>query len=304
MKFKKLFLLLIAGGIVMASSGATSAANTNAFNVTEALSKSTVRICCGVRGTNNVSIGTAFMVLFKQDQERHTSIPVFVTNKHVVRGSQYIQFALSEKGPRDAVPKKVPVVLPLGEGAWKFHPDADVDLCAMPIAPILREAEARHLMIDIAPLPLSVVAGYDDLKSYRQLDEVVMIGYPDGYIDDYNNQPIFRKGVIATDPVKDYKHKKDFLVDIAVYPGSSGSPILVLREGVYFDRNTQSAMVSNGGGTCQLIGVLYAGHMHDVTGHPVPVPIPTAVTRSQPWVPNNLGIVIKAERIKELERLF
>lgn len=90
----------------MASSGATSAANTNAFNVTEALSKSTVRICCGVRGTNNVSIGTAFMVLFKQDQERHTSIPVFVTNKHVVRGSQYIQFALSEKGRVTLCPKK------------------------------------------------------------------------------------------------------------------------------------------------------------------------------------------------------
>lgn len=86
MKSRMLFQLLIAGGIAMASSG-TTAATTNAFNVTEALSKSTVRICCGVRGTNNVNIGTAFMVLFKQDQEHHTSIPVFITNKHVDRKS-------------------------------------------------------------------------------------------------------------------------------------------------------------------------------------------------------------------------
>ncbi len=272
--------------------------------LTEALSKSTVRICCGRFDTNRVSIGTAFMVLFKPDVTNHTSVPVFITNKHVVRNSQYIQFSFSEKGSRDLPPKQISVRLPIGESQWKFHSDPDVDLCAMPIAPILREAEAKKLDIDIAPLPLSVVAGFDEMKSFRQLDEVVMVGYPDGYIDDHNNQPIFRRGVMATDPVKNYKNKKEFLVDIAVYPGSSGSPILILREGVYFDRNTHSAMVSTGGGDCRLVGVLYAGHMHDVTGHPVPVPIPTAVTRDQPWVPNNLGIVIKAERIKELERLF
>lgn len=276
----------------------------NNVNITEALSKSTVRICCGRFNTNKVSIGTAFMVLLKQNDKNHTSVPVLITNKHVIKGSQYIQFVFSEKGTRDLPPKKIPVRLPIGENGWRFHPDKDVDLCAMPIAPILREVEAKKLNVDIAPLSLNLVAGFDEMKELRQLDEIVMVGYPDGYIDDYNNQPIFRRGVIATDPVRDYKNKKEFLVDIAVYPGSSGSPILVLKEGVFFDRNKQTAMISKGGGYCRLVGVLYAGHMHDVTGHPVPVPVPTAVTRGQPWVPNNLGIVIKAERIKELEKLF
>ena len=301
---KRLMSLFVVGGLLTLHAVAAGGAGTNSVNITEALSKSTVRICCGRFDTNKVSIGTAFMVLLKPDERNHTSVPVFITNKHVIKGSQYIQFAFSEKGPRDLPPKKIPVQLPIGENGWRFHPDKDVDLCAMPIAPILREAEAKKMNVDIAPLPLSVVAEFDEMKSFRQLDEVVMVGYPDGYIDDYNNQPIFRRGVIATDPIKDYKNKKEFLVDIAAYPGSSGSPILVLREGVYFDRNTQSAMVSRGSGYCRLVGVLYAGHMHDVMGHPVPVPIPTAVTRDQPWVPNNLGIVIKAERIKELEKLF
>lgn len=302
--YKRLMLFLVVGGLLTLRAVAAEGANTNRVNIIEALSKSTVRICCGRFDTNSVSVGTAFMVLLKPDERNHTSVPVFITNKHVIKGSQHIQFAFSEKGPRDLPPKKIPVQLPIGENGWRFHPDSEVDLCAMPIAPILRSVQEKKIEIDIAPLPLYVIADSKEMKSFGQTDEVVMVGYPDGLIDDYNNQPIFRRGIVSTDPVKDYRNKKEFLIDIAAYPGSSGSPVFIVREGAYYDRIRRSAVLPAGDGYCRLIGVLYAGHMHDVTGHPVPVPIPTAVTRDQPWVPNNLGIVIKAERIKELEKLF
>lgn len=52
-----------------------------------------------------------------------------------------------------------------------------------------------------------------------------MIGYPVGLMDEVNLQPIFRRGVYATNPSLDYMGRKEFLLDIPNNGGSSGSPV-------------------------------------------------------------------------------
>lgn len=49
-----------------------------------------------------------------------------------------------------------------------------------------------------------------------------------------------------------------------------------------------------------LLGILYAGHQHRVEGQIMFNNIPVPITD----IPNNLGLIIKSERIKELEKLF
>ena len=70
-----------------------------------------------------------------------------------------------------------------------------------------------------------------------------MIGYPIGLIDEYNNKPIVRKGITATTYNIDYNGKKEFLIDIACFPGSSGSPIFIRRDGLGIAKDSQGKQI-------------------------------------------------------------
>jgi hypothetical protein len=139
-----------------------------------------------------------------------------------------------------------------------------------------------------------------DLSS---VEEVIMIGYPDGLWDDINNKPIIRRGITATHPFRDYKGLKEFMVDMACFPGSSGSPVFILSEGVF--GNKHGAVFE--GFRLKLLGILRAGPTIKLEGsasldsdfsntsfiRKIPVKVESMM---------HLGLVIKAERIKELEQ--
>ena len=69
------------------------------------------------------------------------------------------------------------------------------------------------------------------------MEEIVTVGFPDGLWDAVNNKPIFRRGVTATHPKLDYNGKKELLIDAAAVPGTSGSPVVIIEENGYFDRD-------------------------------------------------------------------
>lgn len=114
--------------------------------------------------------------------------------------------------------------------------------------------------------------------------------------------PILRRGSTATHPCIDYNGKKEFMIDAACFPGSSGSPVLIFNPSGY---TTKTGKVIMGSSRVLLVGVLYAGPQHTATGE---IKVMTVPTLQQPVafsrIPNNLGVVIKSERILELEKLF
>lgn len=276
---------------------------TNNLNLVDELSYSTIRLRC-IRNDGSISVGTGFVMAFKTDKEKGVMIPVLLTNRHVVRHSVKVSFVLTEMVNGVPAAGRFSFELPIAESGWKVHPDPDVDLCALPIGMLLNTLRSQGKEVKITCLPMEIIAKKTDIDNMFQLDEVVMIGYPDAISDEVNNQPVFRRGILATNPSLDYNGKKEFLIDIAAYNGSSGSPVFVYREGVWYDRLRGNAMLMNRPQVI-LVGVLHSGFEHRVDGKIVPVQIPTAIVpipRTQ--IPNNLGIVLKAERIKELERLF
>lgn len=172
----------------------------------------------------------------------------------------------------------------------------------MPIAPLLAEARQQGKEFFFLPLDKSLIPTNEELADLGLLEDIVMIGYPNGIWDRVNNMPIFRRGITATHPNLDYDGRREFMIDAACFPGSSGSPVFLYNVGGWANRD--GGMVI-GGTRVKLLGVLYAGPQHTATGEVRIVAIPTtqrAVILSA--IPNNLGIVIKALRLLEFDALL
>lgn len=245
--------------------------------------------------TGEVRVGTGFLFAF--DYSDHENIPVVVTNRHVVEGARSIGIQLTH-ATEDGQPEigKFKNIIIEGEvNRWLAHPDSSVDLCVMPFGTILNklaEEDQRFFFRTFSPKQLASRELMGDLSA---IEDVVMVGYPIGLWDRANNMPIFRRGVTATRPDLDYEGRKEFMIDAACFPGSSGSPVIHCPT-VRRTREGKNLVTTN----VSLLGVLYAAPQHTVEGTLEAVPIPTTMQHVPvSKVPMNLGYVIKAERIME-----
>ena len=272
------------------------------LSTSEQLMYTTVRIECNYKDRTS-GTGTGFFFDFLINKSTNTHVPVIITNKHVVNNAVNGEFVLTlatNNQPSDTTHFKV--TLDNFESWWRKHPDDNVDLCAMPIAPILEEARKQGKQLFYIPINKSLVPSSRQLEDFSALEEILMIGYPNGVWDDVNNKPIFRRGITATHPKFDYRGKKEIIIDAACFPGSSGSPVFVFSEGGYTDKRGNMCL---GQSRVIFLGVLYAGPQHIAHGE-IRI-INTFVNQaaiSFSHIPNNLGFVIKAEKVLELELLF
>ena len=266
------------------------------MSLTEMLTYSTVLIKCtyfdGTAGS-----GTGFIINLCRDN-KNTCVPVIITNKHVIANSDLTEFEFC-RANYDGTPNDQEAVLSVcSSSAWIMHPSSNVDLCCLPLAPVLNNIHSNGKNAFYIPIETELIPHQLYIEDLAAMEDVVMIGYPIGLSDTYNHKPIMRKGVTATHIKNDYQGKKHFLVDIACFPGSSGSPIFILNEGTYSTPNGLQI-----GNRIYLIGVLFAGHQYTATGvlqfSNLPN-LPCPVTQ----IPTNLGIAIKASEILEFEKMF
>lgn len=269
------------------------------MHITEQLLYASIKI--DVLDKNNKSYsGTGFFFnLFDDKQNR---VPIIVTNRHVVDSSKTIRlyFNKGKNGAPDLGPALV-VDIPNDSKTVIGHPDKNVDLVAIPIAFIDREFDNRK--IDTFRISLDenlIVEDSIQKKELKAIEDVWMIGYPNGLWDSANNLPIVRKGTTATSPYINYGGKREFLIDMAAFGGSSGSPIYYYRD-VYTDKKTYKAMV---GPKLYLLGVLYAGPLYTVEGTVVKTSPQDDVSKVRTGIPMNLGYVIKASEILGFKKVL
>lgn len=248
----------------------------------------------------DTSTGTAFFYNFKLDDQR--SVSTLVTNKHVISGARTVKFQVHDATTDPETGKTRP-----GTGSFEVavpaerfigHP-GDVDLCAMPFEPLRQLASQQGKKIFSISLSDEVTATDEKLEELTAMEDVIMVGYPIGLSDKANNLPIIRKGITASHPSTDFNRKPWGVVDIAAFPGSSGSPVLILNQGPH--REKSGISFANRG---FLLGILFGGPQLNADGTFEVREIPTGKTRVPVVVtsiPAHLGFYVKAKELKVLK---
>ena len=227
---------------------------------------------------------------------------ILVTNKHLIAGSvaSTVWFhrvnSTSLTGNPTPSSTSIPISLP-GESEWINHPDDAVDLCALPVGHIINQCEKNGEPLYIFPFPARMFATPSDMDELSMVEEVTMVGYPNGHWDAANNLPLFRRGVTASHPAIDFNGKSEFVVDIACFPGSSGSPVFLNNENGYM---TKQGSIVVGTPRIFLLGMLYAGPLFFAEGSITAQVVPTTTLTTTTPIVMHLGYVIKATEIKKL----
>ena len=265
------------------------------ISISELIVNSTIRLeCTGdtlINGKNvgYTSTGTGFYFAFKIDS---LIVPVIVTNNHVVANSHTCTLNFTES--IDNSPKYrsiIPYTLQNSSNMWIKHPN--VDLAILPINPIIEEIKkTKNKTPFVTPYTEDLIPSKTLLDEITAIEEVLMIGYPKGLWDKTNNLPIVRKGITATPVYLDYEGKKEFLLDIPNYGGSSGSPIVLFNQGSYSSKRGGI----NIGGRIALLGINVQSYDYQAEGKLLlPANNPPIQTMTQ--VPFNIAIVIKSEEL-------
>lgn len=266
------------------------------MRLSEQITYSTVLIRCRYADGTNGS-GTGFIIHLCESNGK--CVPVIITNYHVVKDCVKTVFEICLKNDDGTPNDKETITIDITGNIWLHHPNTNVDLVCLPIASILNSLEQTPQKLFYIPLTTNLIAQDNHLKNLSAMEEIVMVGYPRGISDEYNHKPIIRKGITATHLKNNYQGNKTFLVDMACFPGSSGSPIFILNEGIYKDDTGYPCV----GSRIQFVGILFQGPQYTAQGNLIfsAIPnIPVPITD----IPMNLGEAIKADEIFAFESIL
>lgn len=282
--------------------GHTTVAGGQALN--EAFLRSTVLVTFEV-SPNKQSFGTGFFVFrpIKGDE----GYVFLITNKHVLppegtARSIRIRVAVGSADKPAVRFAEVPVVGQNGKylANVKLHPKQGFDVAAVNVTDtIVKEG------IQGTWLPLDLFSTPQRLKDENITigDEIFLLGYPDAIFDARNVSPILRTGVIATVPLEGYAFNDalrakfglpdridGFLIDANVFPGSSGSVVVLKQQPTTIGPQGQT-VVSGAKKIPYVLGI--------VSGS---IPISDAALGTTQRM--GLGIVYSADAIRSVIELF
>lgn len=232
------------------------------ISISEQMMYNTVRII-----TNGKSYGTGSFFKFKIGENEIVAI---ITNRHVVDDggvedkttkSKLVNTSFTFHTMNDDLEPKGFITI-TGTIEWIFH--KNMDLCYCYAGPIINGIKEKHdKNIFFITTDEKLIPSNKQLYELSALEEMTMVGYPIGLWDERNNFPIFRKGFTACHPAIDFNRDGVGLVDIACFPGSSGSPIFLLNEMGYMDKKGATHL---GATRLLLMGYLFGGPRYKADG--------------------------------------
>ena len=182
------------------------------------------------------SSATAFLYTAVVKGNIEQSVPLLVTNLHVVRNASRVVVEFIERdGENPATDRKL--LVDIDPNLLAQYSDHILDVAAAPIGPLLnaREAEGKPLFIRTIDENLTPTSSIR--QELSALEDIVFIGYPSGLRDSKNSLPLIRRGITSTPVWSDFQGSPNFLIDAGVFPGSSGSPVFILNQGAYTARH-------------------------------------------------------------------
>ncbi|CUI36228.1 S1 family peptidase [Achromobacter xylosoxidans] len=244
--------------------------------------------------------GTGFLFMYVYN-DGSLGLPVIVTNKHVVKDAKTLTIRLSISSPSDNNKRTGFATYTLfdWEDHWFPHTDEDVDLGVLAIAPIFHDLESKGHQGFGNMFAEADLIKPEERDALKAVEPILMVGYPRGLSDELHNLPLTRKGITATPANVPFNGKREFLIDCACFPGSSGSPVVHAGEREFFVENGGAFMKTP---PLRLLGILHSGPTYSATGQVTWDPEPMATSGSSVTpVMINIGMVIQAERLLELK---
>jgi S1-C subfamily serine protease len=260
-------------------------------SITKKLLFNTIRVDT-VLDDGSEGSGTAFVVSHAHSRGTYTFI---VTNRHLVDGVRRGGLVFTQK--RNGQPlfgQRFQLNIEDFPHAWFMHPDPEVDLAIIPMRPLEQAARDQGVELYYHVIDSRLAPDAATTRALDALEEVLFVGYPSGVWDQVNLMPILRRGTTATPMALDFEGRPEFLIDAAVYPGSSGSPVFVYQPDTM--RPTQSA-----GKKFLFAGVVAAVFFREEANHLVSVPVPAnnhGMVMGSEMI--DLGLVIKAQSVLEV----
>lgn len=269
-------------------------ANTLAHN----LMYSTIRLNVISAG----SVGTGFYFEFRHGNQVEIAI---ITNNHVLpknAGTYVLSLPIREASdPSQKFPsgKYCTLNAYLSETDVIRHPKSNIDLCCFS----LNKLGISNLPNGFVPFyrcfSNSIIPTNDHI--FDAIESISMVGYPSGFYDKTNNLPLVRRGITASPLNFDFNGEPEFIVDIATFPGSSGSPVVICDLNGYIDINKDGSLnFQLGSQRLILVGIIYAALTRTEIGT---LNINTENSFTFPnWM--HLGRAIKSREIRVLEKEF
>jgi hypothetical protein len=246
--------------------------------------------------SDGIPIGTGTGFFYSIAADGGGVMWVLVTNKHVITGADVLVAVCHTSDPRNPQApsgKFVRINVVLGAGI-AGHPDED--LCAISFTQAQLMASRRGEPLFLVSVNRTNIPTPETWGSFDSIEEVLMIGCPRGLLDEANNMPIARRGITATALNKRYEGKDQFVVDMACFPGSSGSPVYLYDRLGYVNHveNTYEFARSR----LFLVGILFSGPLFTQEGKIVMGNTPRIEVASM----MHLGFVIRSTALLELEQ--
>lgn len=155
---------------------------------------------------NICNTGTGF---FCKDEENY----YLISNKHIVDGCTEFEFKVPMYGDDKIVTTKI-----------KIDPSSHslYDIGVIGINAVM----SSNYKYNIKFIEISDFYNDQPFKC-SNIENIIMLGYPQGMKGDPLGCPIIKSGITATPISKKYNDQEIFLTDILSFPGSSGSPIFI-----------------------------------------------------------------------------
>lgn len=166
-----------------------------------------------------------------------------VTNRHVFDGLRVAVLRFNPEAAEPARQYQVALIQPDGSSVWIGHPDPKIDVAVMAINGNLLKADGIKFQFFEDDGHTATLARMTEL-GIAEGDGVFALGFPLGLVGGDRNYVIVRQGVIAR--VRDTlaSASSDFLVDMTIFPGNSGGPVILRPESTAID-GTLSQVSSN-----------------------------------------------------------
>jgi len=269
------------------------------FSLFEFLQHATAKINV-ILADGSAASGTGFF--FQYSFLGDATATVLVTNKHVIEGAVRGVIRITAQLPGEQKPNFDDIndiAISDFETLWIKHPEDDTDLCILPFSTFFIQLGKIGKSACFAPLREHNLPDYNNIDIYKPTEDIYMVGYPNGLADEKNNLPLVRSGITATPFYLDHNGIAEFMVDCACFPGSSGSPVLIVNEGSY-SLHKQPLQAGN---RMILLGILYAGPQYNAEGiiQKYNVPVTNTVLTD---IPMNLGYCIPSIKLMDFKPLL